>query len=291
MSIIVTATSGNLGSSIVRALLNRGADPTSVIATARDSRRLTALSSSGVRVADLDYNAPQALSAIASNGDVLVLVSGSEMGQRVAQHTGMIDAAIAAGVTRIAYTSALRATTSALLVNPEHKATEEHLTASGVAFTALRNGWYNENYRLVLDEARRDGGFFGSVGRGRVTSAAIADYADAAAVVALDDAYAGRVLELGGDEAWSYPELAQKLSEVLGTPVTYTDLTPEAHQQRLESAGVPSGRAAFAVALDGNTRDGLLSDDSGDLCATIGRPTTPIAHTLAAMAQQGTGQA
>ena len=210
-----------------------------------------------------------------------MLVSGSEVGQRFAQHSSVIDAAKAAGVSRIVYTSAPAATTSNLLLAPEHKATEEYLQASGIPFTVLRNGWYDENYIQTAEQAAASGTLAASVGDGRVASATRADYADAAAVVLVDESHAGRTYELSGDYAWSHGELAEAISEASGTPVAYVPLSPEDYTAALESAGLDEGTIGFIVGLDANIRDGLLAVTTGELAELIGRPTTPIGVTLA----------
>jgi NAD(P)H dehydrogenase (quinone) len=284
MSIIVTATSGPLGSLVVEKLLARGAAPESVVATARDTTRIQGSAPKGVRTATLDYSKPDTIAAVVGAGDTVVLISGSEVGQRVTQHRAVIVAAAAAGAARIVYTSAPAATDSALILAPEHKATEELLTASGVPFTILRNGWYTENYLTAVDAGRERGEIVESVGDGRVASASRADYAEAAAVAALDDAYAGQVLELSGDYAWTFDELAEVVSGIVGTPVVYRSVTPEQHLEILKGAGLDEGTAGFLVGLDGNIRDGLLAVTTGDLARVIGRPTTPLAEGLAAAA-------
>jgi NAD(P)H dehydrogenase (quinone) len=284
MAIIVTAATGHLGALIVESLLERGAAADTVVATARDASRLQPLADRGVRTARIDYEDPASVGAVVQPGDVLILVSGTALGDRVAQHSGVIAAAKEAGVARIVYTSAPAATTSALVLAPEHKGTEEYLTASGVPFTILRNGWYTENYANQIPLAREHGEIVASVGDGRVASASRQDYAEAAAVAALDEAYAGRVLELSGDLAWSFDELAAAIAGIIGRPVAYRSLSPEEHLEQLKAAGLDEGTAGFVVALDRNIRDGLLGVTTGDLATAIGRPTTPFAETLAAEA-------
>lgn len=280
MSLVVTGATGHLGHLVVEHLLARGTDPASIVATGRRTEALADLAAQGVRTATVDFADPSTLDATLEAGDTVLLVSSSEVGQRVAQHANVIDAAKRAGVARIVYTSASKADTSPLILAPEHKATEELLRASGVPFTILRNGWYTENYGQAVDQAKATGSFVGSVGDGRVSSASRTDYAEAAAVVLTTDGHEGAVYELSGDVAWTQPELAQAISELIGREVTYQDLSPEDHSKALLAAGLDEGTVGFVVALDGNTRDGLLGDTSGDLSRLIGRPTTPLVEGL-----------
>ncbi len=282
MTIAVTGTSGHLGRLVVQSLLARGAAPADVVALARSTTKVADLAEAGVVVREADYDRPETLVPALDGVDVLVLVSGSEVGQRVRQHGAVIDAARSAGTGRVIYTSAPHADTTPLVLAPEHKATEELLAASGLTTTILRNGWYTENYLPDVQRARETGEIANSAGDGRVASASRADYAEAAAVVALadDGAHDGAVYELSGDVAWDFDELARTVTELLGRPVTYRRLSSEEHRELLLAAGLDEPTAGFVVALDGNVRDGLLAETTGDLARLVGRPTTPLAEGL-----------
>ncbi len=213
--------------------------------------------------------------------DKLLLVSGSEVGQRLPQHTNIIDAAEATGVAFIAYTSILHAATSPLILAGEHKATEELLAASGIDHALLRNGWYWENYDSSVAAAAASGALFGSAGAGRVAGAARKDFAEAAAAVLTTEGHAGAVYELGG-ERLTYTELAEVLSGIVGVPVTYKDLPKEEYAKILENAGVPAQFAAVLADSDAGIAVGALDTDSGDLERLIGRPATPAAEAIGA---------
>ena len=280
--IVVTGATGPLGRHIVVALIARGVSASDVVAVGRNAEKLGSLAEAGVRTAVADYSDRASLDAAFAGAGTLVLVSGSEVGQRIEQHRNAIDAAVAAGVSRIVYTSAPKATTSDLVLAPEHKATEEHLAASGVATTILRNSWYTENYAADVDRSAESGVLVSSTGEGHVASASRADYADAVAAVLTSDGHENAVYELSGDVAWSYSDLAAAISEITGTPVEWKNVSPEEHTAVLTGAGLDEGTAGFVVALDGNIRDGLLGETSGDLSRLIGRPTTPLVEGLRA---------
>ncbi|MEV2278694.1 SDR family oxidoreductase [Nocardiopsis sp. NPDC049922] len=284
MSVVVTGATGHLGRLVVEELLAAGHPADRITAAGRDAGRLAALAERGVATARIDFEDPASLKAAFEGAGTVLLVSGSEIGRRVEQHRNAIEAARAAGVGHLVYTSAPRATTTSLVLAPEHKATEEILTASGLAYTILRNGWYHENYEQQLHQARETGAVVASVGEGRVASAARRDYAAAAAVVLRDPAkHVGAVHELSGDSAWTLDELAAALTEVLGREVAARNVTPEEHLAELTGAGLDEGTARFVVALDGNTRDGELAGTNGELARLIGRPTTPLVESLRAL--------
>jgi NAD(P)H dehydrogenase (quinone) len=282
MTIVVTGATGHLGKSIVEHLVARGVAPADIVAGGRSTEKLQALADSGVRTAVIDYTRPDTLTEALTGADTLILVSGSEVGQRVEQHRNAIDAAVAAGVTHLVYTSAPKADTSELVLAPEHKATEELIRASGIPATILRNGWYTENYVGALQQADATGVLLTSAGDGLVSSASRTDYAEAAAVVVAEDGHAGAVYELSGDVAWNQQQLADTFAEILGKPVELKSVSSEEHLAVLKDAGLDEGTAGFVVALDANTRDGLLGETSGDLSRLIGHPTTPLIDGLRA---------
>ena len=282
MSTLITGASGHLGRLVVASLLERGVPAADIVAGARDTSSIADLAALGVVTRHLDYDAPESIATALEGVDRLLLVSASTPGIRTAQHQNVIDAAKAAGIQYLVYTSAPKATTSALILAPEHKATEEAIAASGIPAVILRNGWYTENYVGQIAQATATGELVASVGEGRVSSASRKDFAEAAAVVLTEPGHLGNVYELSGDVAWDYTELAAAISTVTGTDVTYRPVTPDEHAALLTAAGLDAGTVGFVVALDGNTRDGLLGETSGDLGRLIGRPTMPLVEGLRA---------
>lgn len=279
MSVVVTGATGHLGRLIVEGLLDAGVD---VVAGGRRTERAADLAERGARVVELDYDRPATLADAFAGAGTVVLVSGSEVGRRVAQHGAVVDAAKAAGVRRVVYTSAPHADATDLVLAPEHKATEELLAASGLVTTVLRNNWYTENYVPALQQAAATGEVVGSVGAGRVASASRADFAAGVVAVVTGDGHDGRTYELSGDHAWTHDELAAAASQVLGRPVVYRDVTPDEQRAGLLAAGLDEGTAGFVVALDQNIAAGTLADATDTLRTLIGRPTTPLVEGLRA---------
>lgn len=284
MTILVTGATGQLGRLVIDSLLERGAEPSSIVAGVRDLTKASDIAARGVRTAVVDYDRADTIAAALEGVDSVLLISGSEVGRRTAQHQAVVDAAKAAGVGKLVYTSAPKAPTSDLVLAPEHKATEELIAASGIPAVILRNNWYTENYAGDIAQARETGVVAASVGDGRVASASRKDFADAAAVVLLEDGHLGQAYELGGDVAWTYDELAAAIAEVIGSPVEYRALTAEEHAAALESAGLDAGTVGFVTALDAGIRDGALADTDGTLARLIGRPTTPLVEGLRPLA-------
>ena len=279
MTILVTAASGQLGHLVVDALLARGASPDSIVAGARTVAKAADLADKGVRVVPLDYTAPESIAAALDGVDSVLLISGSEPGSRVAGHVNVIDAAVRAGVTKLVYTSVSHADTVDLVLAPDHKATEEAIAASGIPAVLLRNNWYIENYAGDLAGAAQTGVFSAAVGDAAVAAAARVDYAEAAAVVLLEDGHIGRTYELAGPRA-TYTDIAAAMGEVLGREVVYAPATPEELAARLASFGLDEGTVGFVVALDAGIASGALDATETDLTDLIGRPTTSWVDAL-----------
>ena len=280
MTTLITGATGHLGRLAIEALLDRGLDPATIVGSGRSVEKAADLAARGVRIVTADYTDDASLDAALAGVDRLVLVSSSEVGQRATQHQAVIAAAVRAGVQHIVYTSVLDAEETALILAPEHKATEQAIRDSGIPFTILRNGWYTENYAATIAQGAATGAVLTSAGEGRVSSALRAEYAEAIAVVLTSEGHENRIYELSGDTAWNFAELAEAIAAVAGTPVALAAVSPDEHAAALAAAGLDAGTTGFLVALDGDIRAGLLDATSGDLARLIGRPTTPLVDAV-----------
>ena len=280
--IVVTGATGQLGQLVVEGLVRR-VPAADIAAAVRNPEKAAGLAALGVQIRTADYNAPESLATAFAGSNQLLLISSSAVGQRVAQHAAAIDAARQAGVGHLVYTSLLHADTSTLGLAPEHLATEQAVRDSGLPFTLLRNGWYTENYTKTVLLAADTGSFACNAGDGAISSAARADYAEAAVAVLTGEGHQGRVYELAGDVAWTYPELAAELSRATGRAIAFRDVSAASHRQILANAGLPAAFADAIVDYDRGIAEGDLLDSSGELRTLIGRPTTPLADTVAAI--------
>lgn len=279
--IAVTGATGQLGRLVIDALLQR-VPASQLVALVRDPLKAQDLSAKGVTLRQADYSQPQTLATALVGVERLLLISSSEIGQRTVQHRAVIDAAKAAGVSLLAYTSVLHAPGSALGLAAEHVDTEQALSESGLDYVLLRNGWYNENYSAGLPTALEHGVLLGAAGDGQVASAARVDYAEAAAVVLTREGQAGRVYELAGDQAYTLEQLAAEAARQSGKPLVYQNLSQEEYQAALLSIGLPQVFAELLADSDAGVAQGALFDNSQQLSQLIGRPTTPIAESVAA---------
>jgi NAD(P)H dehydrogenase (quinone) len=287
MTIGITGATGQLGRRVIEALKAR-MPPADVVALVRSPPKAAGL---GVQVREADYDRPGTLDSALPGIDTLLLISASEVGRRAAQHRTVIQAAGNAGVKRLVYTSLLHADTSPLgSLADEHRATEAALKASGLPCTILRNGWYTENYTARVAGALASGTLVGSADGGKISSATRADYADAAVAVLADDRHVGTTYELAGDEAYTLSELAAEVSRQTGRSIPYRNLPESEFAAVLAGLGLPQSLAGAIAAWDVGAAQGALFDDSRQLSALIGRPTTPLAAAVAAALSESAPQ-
>ena len=279
--IVITGASGQLGRLVIQSLLTK-VPANRIVAAVRNPEKASDLAALGVQIRRADYTDSASLDAAFQGAEKVLLISSSEVGQRLAQHRNAIDAARRAGVSLLAYTSLLHADTSPLGLAGEHVATEAWLAQSGVPFVLLRNGWYTENYLASIPPALQHGAFIGSAGEGRIASAARADYAEAAAVVLTTPGQSGKVYELAGDEAYTLAEFSAELSRQSGKAIPYVDLPENDYKAALIGAGLPEPIAGLLADSDSGAAKGGLFDDTRQLGTLIGRPTTPLAVSMRA---------
>ncbi|MFF0499979.1 SDR family oxidoreductase [Nocardia aobensis] len=281
MTFAVIGATGQLGRLTLSALTTRGVPASDVVAIGRNPAALEDIRELGFRATTADMNDPSSIESSLSGVSELLLISGSEVGKRLDQHQATIDAAARAGLRRIVYTSVLNAADPGVLIAAEHIATEDHLKASGPAFTILRNAWYTENHQQDFAAAAATGKIVSNLGEGRIATATRRDLAEAAAVtLAETEKHENTIYELSGDTAWNYSEFAAAAGEVLGREIEYVPVDDETYAQQVQSAGIDAQTAGFLVALNANLREGALSLTTSDLRTLIGHPTTTLVDTL-----------
>ncbi|MFE1593797.1 NAD(P)H-binding protein [Nocardia sp. NPDC058705] len=274
MTVAVTAAGGKLGRLVVEALLDAGERPVAIV---RDPQKVADLAARGADVRQASYDDPAALDAALVGVDRVLLISGNEFGRRIAQHTNVIRAAERAGVELLAYTSIPRADSNPMVLAAEHRGTEEALATASVPTVLLRNSWYWENYGGAVAHAAQTGVLHGAMGAGRVSGAARADYAEAAARVLTTAGHEGRIYELGGDEALTGEDLAA----AVGENVRYENLAQDDYAAALRAAGLDDQVAAALSDADARIGEGFLEVNTGDLTKLLGRPAVAASAVFA----------
>jgi len=279
--IVITGASGQLGQHVIAEMLKKTA-ASNIVAAVRNVAKAQHLAALGVQVREADYGRPETLDSAFRGAEKILLISSSEVGQRVPQHRNVIDAAKRAGVKLIAYTSVLRADTSVLGLADEHRATEADIRASGLPYTLLRNGWYLENYAEHLEPVLAHGAVLGAAGEGRISAAARADYAAAAVAVLTMRTAPEAVYELAGAASFTLAELAAEVARQSGKEIVYNDMPQAQYKAVLLEIGVPESMARLLSDSDAGAKQGALEGSGAALRALIGRPTATLADALQA---------
>ena len=198
-------------------------------------------------------------------------------GNRVAEQQAAIDAAKAAGVSFIAYTSAPNAQESTFFLTEDHRQTENALIASGITYAILRNNWYLENEMGTIQAALQGAPWLTSAGTGKVGWAIRRDYAEAAANVLTHEGHNNQVYELSGP-LLTQEELAAILAEVSGKDIPVQQVDDATYEQVMKEAGVPVDALPFVVGIQTAIREGSLAVDSRDFQNVLGHPNTPLSE-------------
>lgn len=282
--IIVTGATGQLGRQVVQQLVGRV--PASMIgASARDPGKATDLEAIGVRVRQGDFTDSESL-AHAFEGATQVLIVSSNAaasgGDPLVQHRHAIDAARRAGARRIVYTSHMAASRSSdFPPMKDHAATEDMLRDSGVAWTALRHGFYAGSGVMMMGDALETG-VVATPQDGRVCWTAHADLAEADAILLADEGrYDGPTPPLTGAEALDFADLATLASGLLGKPVRRETLTEEQFRDGMAARGTPEGAARIAIGFYLAAREGEFATVDPTLAQMLGRPPVAMRDVIA----------
>lgn len=278
--ILVTGASGNFGRVAVEELLARGA--TSVVAGTRDPSKLQDLAAKGVEIRKLDFDDAATLPAALAGIERVLIVSTDAIGRRVAQQQAIVEAAKAAGVKHIVYTSAPAARPNADAgLNPEHFWTEVAIAASGLDFTILRNHMYAENIFMEAAQVIASGQLFGLIGDRGTSYVTRADTARTAAG-ALLSAEGKTIEDVTGPAPITNVERAALLSQLTGKKIDVIALTPEQLQQGMVAAGLPEAFANVLVAFQRDAVTGFHGVVTDVVERYSGRKPTTYADFIAA---------
>lgn len=273
---LVTGAAGQLGQRAIAHLLDsQHVSPDRVVATTRHPEKLASLSARGVKVRKADFEDPASLAAAFAGVDRMLLISTDAIdrpGRRLAQHKAAIDAARAAGIKRIVYTSMPNPDDSLIPFAPDHLGTEQAIAASGIAWTILRNTWYMENLFMSAPAALASGKWYTSTGGGRAAHVSREDCARAAAAALASEAPGNLRFDISGPQALTLAEIASTLSGVVGKPIEVVQVTDEQLAQGMIAAGVPEFVVPLMVAFDANTRAGKVDIVSNAVEQLTGTP-------------------
>jgi len=285
MKIIVTGASGGFGQAAVRLLLDK-VPASDLILMSRKPEKLAELAALGASVRYGDFDDSASMEAAFAGGERMLLISGVKVGHRVPQHGRAIDAARAAGVRHIAYTSFIGAASdNPALVTKDHSGTEALLRASGLAWTMLRDGQYADAMSdAAAPLAIRTGRWLSSTVEGRISFVAREDCIRTAVAVLTGAGHENRIYNVTGTETWSFREVAALTAEIAGVPIEYRVVSDDDLYAMWDSLGIPrepvtefnvDGVAWCSddmVSFERAIREGHMEVTSTDIEAVTGRP-------------------
>ncbi|MQA83848.1 MAG: NAD(P)H-binding protein [Streptosporangiales bacterium] len=271
MSIVISGASGQLGRRAAERLLER-VPPRDVVLVTRRPEELAYLADRGAEVRRGDFDGAEMLRQAFAGGERLLLVSTSAVGRRVPQHRVAVDAAAAAGIGHVVYTSLSGPTAdNPAEVTWEHKTTEEILRDSGLTWTFLRNAIYAEHQVPGAAEAIAAGKLVDNRGDGRVAFVSRADCAAAAVAVLTSDGHENVVYDVTGPELLSSADAAALLGELAGRPVEHHSVSDIELMERLRAASLPEERVRIATSLGTAVRTGHMDQLSSAVQDLTGR--------------------
>ena len=274
MTLGVTGATGQLGGRVARLLAAAGLEQRLLVRSPGRAPQIA-----GAEVVQASYADHDACRRALDGVDVLLMVSAAEAADRLDQHRAFVDAAADAGVRHVVYTSFLAAAPDATFtLGRDHYATEQHLEASGMAWTHLRDNFYADVFPLFADDT---GVLRGPAGDGRVSAVVRDDVAEVAGAVLRDPGtHEGRRYDLTGPEAFTLAEAAATMTRLLGQEYSFHDETlEEAHASR-SSYGAPDWEVAAWVSTYTSIASGELSQVSDDVQRLLGRPPRSLADLL-----------
>lgn len=270
--ILVTGSTGKLGSAVVQQLLQQSAR-TQFAVFARDSSKTARYTTQGIPVRIGDFDDPSSLPTAFRDISKLLLISSRAM-NRAEQQKQVIDAAIQAGVKHIIYTSLavqdIRTSHVSRLMQ-SHFDTEAHIVASGVDYTFLRNTMYADAMPEIIGPAWPQHGIRLPGGNGKVLYALRREMGEATANLLLQNGHEGKTYNITGSASYSYQDIAQTLGQLSGQPVLYEDVDPEAFKQQLQSIGLPEFLIYLTAGTVQDIKDHQYEVHSDTLRQLLGR--------------------
>ena len=270
----VTGATGRLGGRIARRLAAAGASQRLLV---RDLARAPDLP--GAAAVTASFGEPDAVRSALTGVPTVLMVSASETPDRVTQHRAFVDAAADAGVEHLVYVSFYGAAADCTFtLGRDHHATEQHVRASGLRWTFLRDNLYADFMPMLVGD---DGVLRGPAGQGRVAAVAQDDIADAAVPVLLDpDAHLGATYSLTGPQSLTLDEVAELLTASQGRPVRYHPETVEEAYASRAAYGAPQWQLDAWVSTYTAIAAGEVATVTDDVPRLTGRPATALADLL-----------
>lgn len=281
--ILVTGATGHLGAAAIQSLLKKGIPANEIAVLVRDENKAIALKERGVHIRSGSYNDYDSLLKALVGIDKLLLVSSSEMVDRLAQHKNVINAAMVNGLKHIVYTGIDVKSfddTAIPHVSHIHRDTTKYLQEVGISFTLLNNNLYADLIPMFSGERAVQNGIFFPAGNGKSPFLSRVDMGEAAAVVLTTPGHEDKQYAIAAETAYSFSEIATMLSEITGQDVQYHNPDSKSYVEQLVKAGVPEGNAAFFASFGEAISHGELDTNRSDIEKLLGRKPVSLREFL-----------
>jgi len=294
--IVLTGASGQYGRAATDRLIAQGRAADLILIT-RTPDKLADRAVQGCTVRYGDFDKPETLAEAVRGAERMLLISGTRVGARVAQHQAAIDAAAAAGVRHLAYTSFIGIDDPAnpAEVRHDHWQTEQAIRASGMAWTMLRDAHYADAMIVMAGPgvmATRQ--WVSNAGEGREAMVWRDDCVECAVAVLTSEQHEGQVYNITGPELQSFRQVTALMAEVTGVPLDYVSVDDEAQWAMFDAMGIPRRPVDDApvngipwnsddmVTFGRSIREGFLEVCTGDVERLTGRPARSVREMIEA---------
>ena len=284
--ILVTAATGSLGMAVITNLLTK-TSAKNIHALARSEEKAAPLKKLGVTVKIGEYDDYDSLLNAFKGIDTLYMVSNTDVSKRITQQDNVVEAALEAGITRIVYTSYLRKTESVdspiRAVAAGHLNTEAKLKESGITYTILKHGTYTEMIPVFAGhDVLTKHLIYVPAGDGKTSFVLRNDLAEAGAIVLLDETgkYDNQSLELTGQKALSWGDIADIMGSITNLPIKYISPSEDEYKKVATDAGVPSAYVNLFANFGKTMRTDEFATTTTTLEEVLGHKVTAVETTL-----------
>ncbi|GLB53778.1 NAD(P)-dependent oxidoreductase [Neptunitalea chrysea] len=281
MQLLVTGATGNLGRSIIEALLNN-IPAQNITALVRNEEKIVDIKAKGVTIFEGDYDNVPSLESAMEHVDTVLLISAGDQGNRIQQHKNVIDTAKKLGVKNIAYTSRAmqHRETLAHQLMEEHFLTEDYIKKSGLSYTIFRNTLYMDVIPLFIGKKVFETGIFQPAGDGKVAFALRKEMGEAIANVLSHEDCKNKTYKFTNNETYSFYDIAKALTTLSGKEVNYHPVAVSTFQERMRPTGIPEPMLQKIVEFNTDIKNGQEDEITNELENKLGRKPTTLKDGL-----------
>ncbi|WKL49591.1 SDR family oxidoreductase [Flavobacterium pectinovorum] len=284
--ILITGATGQLGYATIESLISKGIPANEIAALVRDEKKASNLINLGIEIRIGHYNDYNSLINASRGIERLLLISSSEMVDRLIQHKNVINAAKENDVKHIIYTGIDIKSferTAIPHVSQIHKDTADYLKGTGMTYTLLNNTLYADLIALFSGDNVLESGIFFPAGTGKNPFVSRKEMGEAAAVVLTTTGHENKEYAITANTAHSFSEIAEILSDIAGKEVKYLQPDVDTYIKELTKAGIPKESASFLAGFGTAIGQNEFDTDRSDLEILLGRKPMELREFLSSI--------